>query len=236
MKVVTLCVSKLIQIAENGLNRFKLLKRSIFQSLHFLSKLENAMFEENSLRQADLVPLALCAMRHLARKGPGRTWAAGIEVKSVEQTSTGWRKQRKLPSVQCSSVEKLLLLHFAKTGGLLRSCAKANWLPHLRRARKFIKSVLNCTQLGPCLLNQIYEILMSHKACFSHFSFHSQFWPLTDVLLFLKCLQVSSLGFVLPRLCMLLVWSLVWYHVFFPSGFLRFAIPFDFLPSTMIYV
>lgn len=85
---------------------------------------ENAIFEENSLRQADLVPLALCAMRHLARKGPGRT-GAGMEVNSVEKTDvrTKFMKIRRHRvdgnSENFRAQLERLLLHFAKTGGLL---------------------------------------------------------------------------------------------------------------------
>lgn len=80
---------------------------------------------------------------------------------------------------------------------------------------------------------KIYEILMSHIAVLlKPFFFLKPILDTSHGLLFSKCLGVSSLGFVLPRLCMLLVWSLVWYHVFpqfLPSRyFLK--------PSTIIWL
>lgn len=104
-----------------------------------------------------------------------------------------------------------LLLHFAKTGGLLW-CAKANWLPHLRRARKFIKSVLNCTQLGPCWLNQnlwdphvpysrSFETIFLFTAYFGHFprfAFLKVSWSILTRFCFAKALHVSLISSLIP--------------------------------------
>lgn len=104
-----------------------------------------------------------------------------------------------------------LLLHFAKTGGLLW-CAKANWLPHLRRARKFIKSVLNCTQLGPCWLNEnlwdphvpysrSFETIFLFTAYFGHFprfAFLKVSWSILTRFCFAKALHVSLISSLIP--------------------------------------
>lgn len=105
MKVVTLCVLKLIQLAEeNGLNRF--LIRSIFQSLH-LSKLGwKCEFWGEQLAASRPRPIG--SLRHAApgAKRP-RTDRSGngsekcrkkrrFSNKTHDPWTSGWRKQRKL--------------------------------------------------------------------------------------------------------------------------------------------